>query len=127
MKYGMLGKKIVIVDDEEFNLFLLENVLVLEGAEVISKRNAKDVLELFEENNNIDVILTDLMMPEMDGYDLMDRLQESDFGKNIPIIALSANMNECEEAKCKSKGVVSCLSKPINVEKLIRIINNVNN
>ena len=119
---NLSGVKILIVDDEEFNVFILENVLELEQAKVASVKDGMLALKHLEADSSYDVILTDIMMPNLDGYELIKAIQASEQFSKIPIIAVSANAVGDEADKCKALGAVDYIHKPIDIEKLIEMI-----
>ena len=119
---NLSGIKILIVDDEEFNVFILENVLELEQASVVSVEDGEKAIEYLHMKNDVDIILTDIMMPNLDGYGLISQIQASGELKEIPVIAISAKAVDGESEVCKELGAVDYVKKPIEMDKLIEII-----
>ena len=104
-------KTILIVEDENSNYLLLEKLLKLENANTIWARNGEESIEKFKENKNIDLILMDLKMPVMDGYEATRQIKQ--LSENLPIIALTAYTESESVEKAKSKGFDDYLEKPI--------------
>lgn len=108
------GKKILIVDDDITNIFVLEAALQEFNASTFSSFNGKEALELLEKEHDIDLILMDIMMPVMDGYEAMKHIRESEKTKDIPIIAVTAKAMRDDREKCLSLGADDYMSKPID-------------
>lgn len=113
-------KTILIVEDESSNYLLLEKLLKLENANTIWARNGEESIEKFKENENIDLILMDLKMPVMDGYEATRQIKQ--LSENIPIIALTAYTESESIEKAKSKGFDDYLEKPIKRAELFERI-----
>lgn len=117
------GKKILIVDDDMRNVFALINILEDKGMETIVANNGKESLEKISLNPDISLVLMDIMMPEMDGYQAMIAIRgmESKI-KNVPIIALTAKAMKGDRGKCIEAGASDYLSKPVDSEKLLSML-----
>ena len=116
-------KKILLVDDEEQSLFFLSKTLSRHGYDVITASKGKDAV-FFAKSNQPDVIVLDIAMPDMDGGDVAQALDDNPATQNIPIIFLTALMTKEEESlKSAGKRVVQMLSKPANEEDLISALN----
>jgi len=113
-------KTILIVEDKNSNYLLLEKLLKLENANTIWARNGEESIEKFKENKNIDLILMDLKMPVMDGYEATRQIKQ--LSENLPIIALTAYTESESFEKAKSKGFDDYLEKPIKRAELFRRI-----
>jgi len=113
-------KTILIVEDENSNYMLLDKLLTLENANTIWARNGEESIEKFKENENIDLILMDLRMPVMDGYEATRRIRQ--LSENLPIIALTAYTESESVEKAKSKGFDDYLEKPIKRAELFERI-----
>ena len=117
-------KKIMIVDDEKDVLFLLKVIMEKEGYEVIEASNGMEAYEKLADSINPvkpDVILLDIMMPEMDGYTLQTKLQQTDELKRIPIIILTAK-GQTKDLFQMSSNVYSFLEKPFDPQNLIKTV-----
>ena len=115
-------KKVLIVDDDMRNIFALMNILEEQEVNVIIGKNGKEALQRLEEFNDIDLILMDIMMPEMDGYEAMKRIRKNEQYKQLPIIALTAKSMRGDRDKCIEAGANDYISKPIDIEKLMSLL-----
>ncbi|RLA83197.1 MAG: hybrid sensor histidine kinase/response regulator [Epsilonproteobacteria bacterium] len=112
------GKSVLIVDDDIKNIFVLSSALQEYDMDISHAKNGKEALELLRENPNIDIVLMDIMMPIMNGYEAMEAIRADDKLKHLPIIAVTAKaMQKDREAALKS-GADDYLTKPIDLEKL---------
>jgi CheY-like chemotaxis protein len=111
-------KKILIVDDDKRNIFSLESALNAEGMETFIAEDGNEALRVLEENSDIEIVLMDIMMPEMDGYEATKRIRKITSGKNLPIIALTAKAMAGDLEKCIEAGMSDYISKPVNLERL---------
>ena len=116
------GKKILLVDDDMRNVFALSNVLEEKGMQVIIGKDGKEGLDMLGQNSKIDLVLMDIMMPEMDGYETMRRIRKEDKYKNLPIIALTAKAMKGDRTKCIQAGANDYLSKPVDPDKLLSLL-----
>lgn len=109
------NKTVLVVDDDHRNIFALKNALKHEGMEILTAENGYECLELLEKGNNIDVILMDIMMPGMDGYETMTRIREQSKFEDLPIIALTAKAMKGDREKCLKAGASDYVSKPLKL------------
>ncbi|KIA87739.1 hypothetical protein OA85_00520 [Flavobacterium sp. AED] len=116
------SKKIVLVDDDMRNVFALSKILQERGMEVIKSENGKNALEMLNVHNDIDMVLMDIMMPEMDGYEAMKRIRSQIKFKNLPVIALTAKAMKDDKQKCIDAGANDYITKPIDVERLLSLM-----
>jgi tubulin-specific chaperone A len=117
------GKKILVADDDIRNVFALTNILEQRGMQVISNKNGREVLQKLEKHPNTDLILMDIMMPEMDGYTAIRNIRKlnSDI-RDIPIIALTAKAMKDDRSKCITAGANDYLAKPVDADKLLSML-----
>jgi len=115
-------KKVLIVDDDERNIFALATILENNDAEVICSFNGKEALEELKLNDDIAIVLMDIMMPEMDGYEAMQEIRKQYKYKNLPIIALTAKAMKDDKAKCIEAGANDYLAKPVDADKLLSLM-----
>jgi len=115
-------KKILVVDDDPRNIFSLTNALQEEGITCITAENGKDALDVIAREPGIDIILMDVMMPEMDGYEATREIRKNHKYDNIPIIALTAKAMKGDKEKCLEAGMSDYISKPINIEQLLSLM-----
>lgn len=116
------GKKILLVDDDIRNVFALSSVLEGYNMEVTFAENGREAIELLQENPDFDLVLMDMMMPEMDGYEAMRRLREMPEFDKLPIIALTAKAMKEDRAKCIEAGASDYMKKPIQTEQLLSLM-----
>jgi CheY-like chemotaxis protein len=110
------------VDDDVRNIFALASVLEAQGLEVVYAENGKDGIATLERNPDVDVVLMDVMMPEMDGYETMRAIRKDSNFKSLPIIAITAKALKEDREKCIVAGASDYLPKPVDPEKLIELI-----
>jgi CheY-like chemotaxis protein len=115
----MEHKIILIVDDDERNIFALSAVMQHKGYFVKSALDGKSCISILKENPNIKIVLMDIMMPIMDGYQAIKLIRADDELKQIPIIALTASTLESDKTKCLQAGASDFLSKPLNIVELL--------
>lgn len=116
------GKKIMVVDDDVRNVFVLVNVLEKLDVEVIVAYDGEECLKELEKHRDIDMILMDMMMPVMDGYDAIKQIRNQAAHNNLPIIALTAKAMKQDREKCLEAGASDYISKPLNMEQLFSIM-----
>lgn len=117
----MINKSILIVDDDMRNVFALTSLLEDLGVKIIVGKNGKDGIDKLEANH-ADLILMDIMMPEMNGYEAMKLIRKQHKYKNLPIIALTAKAMPGDREKCIASGANDYLTKPLDPDKLISML-----
>jgi CheY-like chemotaxis protein len=122
-KEGVLaGKKVLLVDDDARNVFALSAALEEKGMEVLAAANGKEALEVLDEHPETDVVLMDIMMPEMDGYEATKRIRGKLSFNKLPIIALTAKAMKGDKAKCIEAGANDYLPKPVEPARLLSLL-----
>ena len=116
------GKTILVVDDDMRNVFALSSLLESYNAKIIVGKNGVDGINKLHANDDIKLILMDIMMPEMDGYEAMRTIRKENKYQNIPIIALTAKAMKEDRDKCLAAGANEYLSKPVDKEKLLSLL-----
>ncbi|HEY0820334.1 MAG TPA: response regulator, partial [Rhizobacter sp.] len=116
------GKKVLIVDDDMRNIFALATVLDAHGMVIVSAENGRDAIRLVETDPEIDVVLMDIMMPEMDGMETMRRMRKLPRGKELPLIAVTAKAMKGDREKCIDAGAWDYLSKPVDTAYLLVVL-----
>ncbi len=116
------NKKVLIVDDDARNTYALLTVLEEKGMEVIVGNNGQEALKILNERRDIDLVLMDIMMPEMDGYEATQKIRAQGCFKKLPVIALTAKAMKGDKAKCIEAGANDYLSKPVDIDKLISLM-----
>jgi DNA-binding response OmpR family regulator len=107
----------LVVDDDRLLLRLIELNLVKAGMKVLLADSGAEALRLAREENP-DIILLDLMMPVMDGYEVMRQLKESEVTRDIPVVMLTAKSSQSDRLRCEEMGAVDYVTKPFNLEQL---------
>ncbi len=116
------NKKILIVDDDMRNVYSLTNVLEGLSVQTLAAQNGKQALGMLEQNPDVDLVLMDIMMPEMDGYEATKRIRKIPQFRRLPIIALTAKAMKGDREKCIEAGASDYLTKPVDVDKLISVL-----
>ncbi|MBB72439.1 MAG: hypothetical protein CMF50_08580 [Legionellales bacterium] len=116
------GKKLLIVDDDMRNTFALSKVLKGKGMDIKMASNGKQALESLATDPDIDIVLMDIMMPVMDGYEAIQKIREQEKFKQLPIIALTAKAMSGDKEKCLNVGASDFLAKPLNTDNLISML-----
>lgn len=119
----MNRKKVLIIDDDSRNIFALTATLKAKSFDCVSCLSAPEALEILKEKKDIDIILIDMMMPEMDGYDAIPLIKVIPDYEQVPIIAVTAQAMTGDREKCILAGADDYISKPINVDKLMLVLN----
>ncbi len=112
------GKKILIVDDDMRNVFSLTTLLEKQNMKVLFAENGQESIETLKANPDIDIILMDIMMPEMDGYAAIRAIRKIKDFKTLPIIALTAKAMKNDREKCIEAGASDYITKPVNIDQL---------
>lgn len=115
------GKKILIADDDPRNIFVLASALEDFGADIVEAENGKVALELLDQQKT-DLVLMDIMMPVMDGYQTIKAIRNSKIYGNIPIIAITAKSLKDDREKCIAAGANDYISKPVDYDTLVRLV-----
>jgi len=119
---GLAGHEVLIVDDDLRNIFALSSLLERQKMKVSFAENGKDGIELLERNPAIEIVLMDIMMPEMDGYDTMRAIRRIPKFKSLPIITLTAKAMKGDRDKCIAAGASDYITKPVDVEQLLSLM-----
>lgn len=116
------NKKILVVDDDMRNIFALTSVLEEKGIKIVIGRNGEEAIKKLYENLDIDLILMDIMMPDMDGYTAIRAIRKQEGFHKTPILAITAKAMKEDKQKCIDAGADDYLSKPIDMDKLISLL-----
>lgn len=117
-----MANKVLIIDDDSRNIFALKAVLKARGYLCLSASGAQEGIALLGRDKGIGVVLMDMMMPDMDGYEAIAKINEHPDLKNIPVIAVTAQAMLGDRERCINAGAAGYVSKPINVEELTRLL-----
>jgi CheY-like chemotaxis protein/signal transduction histidine kinase len=118
----LLGRKVLVVDDDVRNIFALNSVLERHKMEVVSATTGQGAIDLLESSGDIALVLMDVMMPEMDGYETMRRIRAKAQFRLLPIIALTAKAMKGDREKCLEAGASDYVAKPVNTEQLLSLV-----
>ena len=116
------GKKVLVVDDDMRNVFSLKKILQDKEMEVLVGKNGREGVQRLKENPDLDLVLMDIMMPEMDGYEAMRTIRRETRFKDLPVIALTAKAMKGDRAKCIEAGASDYLPKPVDVDRLFSML-----
>jgi CheY-like chemotaxis protein len=116
------GKRVLIVDDDMRNIFALATVLEEHGMDIVWSDNGRDAIQRVASDPQIQVVLMDIMMPEMDGMATMKEIRKLPQGKQLPMIAVTAKAMKGDREKCIEAGAWDYLSKPVNTQDLLTVL-----
>jgi CheY-like chemotaxis protein len=117
-----MSKTILIIDDDTRNIFALSAVLKAKSFDCLTATSAPEGIELLRSNRQIDVVLMDMMMPDMDGYEAIRTIKSDAIITSIPIIAVTAQAMKGDEEKVLAGGADAYISKPVDVDKLLKVL-----
>ncbi|MGC4036630.1 MAG: response regulator [Chitinophagaceae bacterium] len=116
--------KILIVDDDQRNIFALTATLKQKGFSCINAMLAEEGLKILEGENGISAIMLDMMMPDLDGYEMISLIRKNERLKTIPIIAVTARAMPGDRERCIQSGADEYIAKPIDVDMMFKLLNN---
>jgi CheY-like chemotaxis protein len=116
------GRRVLIVDDDVRNIFALATVLDAQGMSILTAENGRDAIRHVETDPEIDIVLMDIMMPEMDGMETMRVMRKLASGRNLPLIAVTAKAMKGDRQKCIDAGAWDYLSKPVDTNYLLVVM-----
>jgi CheY-like chemotaxis protein/two-component sensor histidine kinase len=116
---ALVGKKVLIVDDDVRNIFALSSVLERRGMTVLTAGTGREAISTLESTADLGIVLMDIMMPEMDGYETMQVIRQNPAFRRLPIIALTAKAMKGDREKCLEAGASEYLAKPVNTDQLL--------
>jgi CheY-like chemotaxis protein len=119
---ALAGKKVLVVDDDVRNVFALTSVLETYGLDVTYADNGRTCLEMLKVSPDVDIVLMDVMMPEMDGYETMRTIRQMENFQSLPIIALTAKAMQGDREKCLEAGASDYIPKPVDTDRLLAIM-----
>ncbi|MEH6436557.1 response regulator [Massilia sp. DD77] len=119
---GLAGRKVLIVDDDLRNIFALSTLLERQQMQVLFAENGRDGIEVLEKDPSIEIVLMDIMMPEMDGYDTMRAIRRIPKFRSLPIITLTAKAMKGDRDKCIAAGASDYITKPVDVAQLLSMM-----
>jgi CheY-like chemotaxis protein len=116
------NRKVLVVDDDARNIFALTTVLENQEMDVVSATNGRQAIELIQNTPDLSVVLMDIMMPEMDGYETMREIRRHPAFRTLPILALTAKAMKGDREKCLQAGASDYIAKPVNTDQLLSLL-----
>jgi CheY-like chemotaxis protein/signal transduction histidine kinase/HAMP domain-containing protein len=121
-KEVLRNRKVLVVDDDARNIFALTSLLENHEMEVISTTNGRQAIELIERTPTLNLVLMDIMMPDMDGYETMREIRKNPAFRTLPILALTAKAMKGDREKCLNAGASDYIAKPVNTDQLLSLM-----
>jgi HAMP domain-containing protein/CheY-like chemotaxis protein len=115
----LVGRTVLLVDDDARNIFALSSILERRGMQVLTATTGSEAIALVEQTPDLAIVLMDIMMPEMDGYQTMAHIRQNPAFRRLPIVALTAKAMKGDREKCLEAGASDYLAKPVNTEQLL--------
>lgn len=119
-------KTVLLIDDDSRNIFALTAVLKAKGFRILSASSAHEGIQHLQNNKGIKVVLLDMMMPDMDGYETLRFIRNDEKMSTVPVIAVTAQAMPGDREKCLEAGANEYVSKPIDVDFLLQVLNRFN-
>jgi len=118
----LVGKTVLVVDDDVRNIFALSSVLERRGMTVLTAGTGREAINTLENVPDLAIVLMDIMMPEMDGYETMQVIRQNESFRRLPIVALTAKAMKGDREKCLEAGASDYIAKPVNTEQLLSVL-----
>jgi CheY-like chemotaxis protein len=119
---ALANKKVLVVDDDVRNIFAITGLLERHNMHVLSASNGREAIGLLEKTPDISMVLMDIMMPEMDGYETMKVIRQEPKHKLLPILALTAKAMKGDREKCLEAGASDYIAKPVDTDQLLSLM-----
>ena len=119
---ALRGRKILVVDDDARNIFALTSLLENQDMDVIPATNGRDAIEIVRNTDDLSIVLMDIMMPEMDGYETIKEIRKMPEFRTLPILALTARAMKGDREKCLDAGASDYIAKPVNTDQLLSLM-----
>jgi CheY-like chemotaxis protein len=116
------GRKVLVVDDDARNIFALTSLLENQEMDVVSATNGRDAIDIIQNTPDLSIVLMDIMMPDMDGYETMHEIRKAQEFRTIPILALTAKAMKGDREKCLNAGASDYIAKPVNTDQLLSLM-----
>jgi signal transduction histidine kinase/CheY-like chemotaxis protein/HAMP domain-containing protein len=121
-KEVLRGRKVLVVDDDARNIFALNSLLENQDMEVVSTTDGRTAIEIIKSTPDLSLVLMDIMMPEMDGYETMREIRKDPEFRTLPILALTAKAMKGDREKCLDAGASDYIAKPVNTDQLLSLM-----
>ena len=118
----LTGKRVLIVDDDVRNLFALTTAFERYGVHAITAESGQEAMQILGERNDIDIVLMDIMMPEMDGYETTQKIRREHKNTSLPIIAVTAKAMKGDREKCIEAGASHYITNPVKIDQLLSLM-----
>ncbi len=118
----LTNKKVLVVDDDVRNLFALTTAFERYNIRTTTAESGQEAMNILEENNDIDIVLMDIMMPEMDGYETTQKIRREHKNTGLPIIAVTAKAMKGDREKCIEAGASDYITKPVKIDQLLSLM-----
>jgi CheY-like chemotaxis protein len=118
----LTNKTVLVVDDDVRNLFALTTVFERYNINVITAESGKEAIQTLNDNNKIEMVLMDIMMPEMDGYETTQKIRREHKNSTLPIIAVTAKAMKGDRQKCIDAGASDYITKPVKIDQLLSLM-----
>ncbi|MGH7217138.1 MAG: response regulator, partial [Nitrospiraceae bacterium] len=116
------GRKVLVVDDDARNIFALTSLLENQEMDVVSATNGRNAIDIIQNMSDVSIVLMDIMMPEMDGYETMREIRKDPEFRTVPILALTAKAMKGDREKCLNAGASDYIAKPVNTDQLLSLM-----
>ena len=116
------GRKILVVDDDARNIFALTSMLENQEMDVISTTNGRSAIDIIKQTPDLSMVLMDIMMPEMDGYETMREIRKAPQFRTLPILALTAKAMKGDRERCLDAGASDYIAKPVSTDQLLSLM-----
>ena len=118
----LTGKNILVVDDDVRNLFALTTAFERYHINTITAESGQEAINILNENKHVDMVLMDIMMPEMDGYETTQKIRREHKNTHLPIIAVTAKAMKGDREKCIEAGASDYITKPVKIDQLLSLM-----
>jgi len=118
----LANKTALVVDDDVRNLFALTTAFEKYNINTITAESGKEAMTILDENNDIDIVLMDIMMPEMDGYETIQKIRREHKNSTLPIVAVTAKAMKGDREKCIEAGASDYITKPVKIDQLLSLM-----
>jgi len=119
---ALASKKVLVVDDDVRNIFAITGLLERHNMQVLSASNGREAIKILEQTPDVSMVLMDIMMPEMDGYETMKVIRQEPRHKLLPILALTAKAMKGDREKCLEAGASDYIAKPVDTDQLLSLM-----